>query len=195
MEKFTSFTIKAAITLIFIAMVASQAKDKLDRKKMVSAAALGSYDFLVLGYFYKKRMEYKRRFLRKTYNPNPRSIWMLTLMEIVLISTFYAVTISLRSFVYITLLLLHVTLTTLFSYLLVHNESRRVTVQLERNEEFFKIGFMKKDYVEEERVCLNKGEVVQILDSVGESTTVRKSDGSTYKIVRDDIDDGIDIVL
>ncbi|CAD25091.1 hypothetical protein [Encephalitozoon cuniculi GB-M1] len=188
MDKFRSFAIKALTTSICI--TAAFFHEGSFRLSLSAALLLAvSFDMAVLLYFQMKRLEYRRRFLRKTYDPRNRVLTGLVLCEVLCLVPFYYLS------GYWKTMLVNITLVSSFSALPMLNSSGRRTIQLERNEEFFKIGFLRVEHVENGDVCLNKGEVVQILDHSGGNTTVRKSDGRVFTIEESYIDDGIDIVL
>ncbi|ADM11054.1 uncharacterized protein Eint_020550 [Encephalitozoon intestinalis ATCC 50506] len=188
MDKFHSLAIKALLTFILTTGVfVNEGSFKMPLWIGLLPAVL--FNPAVAVYFYVKRMEYKKRFLRKTYNPGNRALLGFAFGEVLSIMPFYCIS------EYWKTMLLNITLVAILSILPMVDSSGRRTIQLERNEEFFKIGFLRVEHVEGGDVCLNKGEVVQILDHSGGSTTVRKSDGRVFTIEDSYIDDGIDIVL
>lgn len=188
MDKFRSFAIKALSTSICTTAVLVHEGSFAVHLTIALALAI-SFDIAVMLYFYTKKLEYRRRFLRKAYDPGHRALAGIVLCELLSLLPFYYLS------GYWKVMLANISLVIGLSSLLAFGRSGRRTIQLERNEEFFKIGFLKVEHVENGDVCLNKGEVVQILDHSGGSTTVRKSDGRVFTIEDSYIDDGIDIVL
>lgn len=193
MDKFRSFTIKAFITLACTTSVIVYERYVLE-KSFRWSLAIGSlaavlFDFVVMSYFYTKKLEYRKRFLRKVYEPGYKTLVSVVVCEILVTTPFYYFSKYWKVFV------VNVGSILVFSMLLVFGSKGRRAIQLERNEEFFKIGFLRTEHVENGEVCLNKGEVVQILDHNGGNMVVRKSSGRVFEINESYIDDGIDIVL
>lgn len=188
MNKFRLFAVKSLITAICTTGVLLYEKSK-ERNLIICLVVAIIFDPIVLFYFYFKKLEYKKRFLRKMYDPGHRILVPIIFCELFSIIPFYYLS------GYWKVLATNVTSLLVFNALLLFGSSGRKTIQLERNEEFFKIGFLKIEHVEDGDICLNKGEVVQILDHTGGSTVVRKSDGRVFTINESHIDDGIDIVL
>ncbi|AFN82527.1 hypothetical protein EROM_020520 [Encephalitozoon romaleae SJ-2008] len=188
MDKFHSLAIKALLT--FICTTAVLVHEGSFRLYLCVALLLAtSFDVSVIFYFHMKRVEYKKRFLRKVYDPGHRTLIGFALCEVLSMVPFYYMVGYWKTMV------INIALVASLSIIPMLNSSGRRTIQLERNEEFFKIGFLKIEHIEDGDVCLNKGEVVQILDHTGGSTIVRKSDGRVFTVEDSYIDDGIDIVL
>lgn len=188
MDKFHSLAIKSLLT--FICTMTVLVHEGSFRPYLCMALLLAtSFDVGVIFYFHMKRVEYKKRFLRKVYNPGHRTLMALILCEVLSMIPFY------YTVGYWKAMAINIALVAILSIIPVLNSSGRRTIQLERNEEFFKIGFLKIEHIEDGDVCLNKGEVVQILDHSRGSTIVRKSDGRVFTVEDSYIDDGIDIVL
>ncbi|KAG5859500.1 hypothetical protein KMI_06g10240 [Encephalitozoon hellem] len=188
MDKFHSLAIKALLT--FICTTTVLVHEGSFRPCLCMALLLAtSFDVGVMLYFHMKRVEYRKKFLRKAYDPGHKTLIAFALCEVSSTVPFYFMAGYWKSMV------ANVVLIASLSIIPMLNSSGRRTIQLERNEEFFKIGFLKIEHIEDGDVCLNKGEVVQILDHTGGSTIVRKSDGRVFTIEDSYIDDGIDIVL
>lgn len=192
MEKFRSFFIKTLITVSCTGsvLIHKKAKENTMSKDLLLTTVLAViFDPSVMLYFYYKKLEYKKRFLRRMYDPGHRTLALITVFEVLCLVPFYVLS------RYWAIFVMNMLSVIAFSVLTLFGGSSRRTIQLERNEEFFKIGFLKTEHFENGELCLNKGEVVQILDRNGGNTVVRKSNGQVFEITAASIDDGIDIVL
>ncbi|EOB15519.1 hypothetical protein NBO_2g0011, partial [Nosema bombycis CQ1] len=148
------------------------------------------FPLFVIIYFYIRSEQYRTTFLRKTYKPSTKLLSGLFIIEVVLISSFFFIITS-----YLWLLLIEFLLLFVIDFLLFYQHSSRKTVQLEKNEEFFKICFLQKDYKEGNLLCLRKGELVQVVDKKGDKMEVRRSDGRKFSIPIEIVDDKLDLFL
>lgn len=188
MDKLRLFIAKGTVTLVCATGVFVYERSC---ETALAAALLLAVAFnpAVLFYLYVKRLEYRKRFLRRAYSPSRKVLIPAVLGEVASLTPFYYLAQHWK------MLVANMGVQLVMDMLLLFGSSGRRTIQLERNEEFFKIGFLRTDHVEDGDVCLNKGEVVQILDHSGGNAVVRKSDGRVFTIGKACIDDGIDIVL
>ncbi|KAM0671545.1 hypothetical protein CWI42_020300 [Ordospora colligata] len=189
MDKIHLFAAKTLLTSAFaVAVFVHNYSFKLDIN--VALALAVGFNLIVLLRFHAKVREYRRRFLRKTYEPDKKMILGLFVCEVLSMLPFYYIT------AYWKVMLINIACVEVMNILLIFKSPSRRTFQLEHNKkEFFKIGFLKTEYCESGDICLNRGEVVQILDRNGDKSSVRKSDGRIFIIDSVHIDDGIEIVL
>lgn len=190
MNKYTGYIFKLFLFL-GVESYTIITKELHNNKKILALSLLtGVFPVVVMIYFYIRCEQYRTTFLRKTYKPSTKLLWCLFGVETVLVLAFFSIVQSLYWLMGIELLILFI-----IDFLLFYQHSSRKTVQLEKNEEFFKICFLQDDYREEGVLCLRKGELVQIVDKKGDKIEVRRSDGTKFLIPLQIVDDKLDLYL
>jgi hypothetical protein len=189
MDKIHLFAAKTLLTSVLaVAVFVHDHSFSLD----IGAALILSVGFnlVALLRFHAKTREYRRRFLRKTYEPDSKTLLGLFVCEVLCMLPLYYIS------GYWKIMLVNIACVEMINIFLIFNSRSRRTFQLEHNKkEFFKIGFLKTEHCESGDICLSRGEVVQILDCNGDKSSVRKSDGRIFIVDSVHIDDGIEIVL
>lgn len=189
MNKYTGYICKLFLFILLESFTII--KDEGKKKSLYVIAGLSAvFLILVMVYFYIRSEQYRTTFLRKTYKPSTRLLSFVFTVEIMLTIGFYAMIGDNWLYMGIQLLFLVV-----IDFLLFYHHSSRKTVQLEKNEEFFKICFLQQDYKEESVLCLKKGELVQVVDKRGEKIEVRRSDGKKFIVPLSIVDDKLDLYL
>ncbi|KAF9761579.1 hypothetical protein NGRA_2549 [Nosema granulosis] len=189
MNKYTGYISKLLLFLIVESGIIIQ-KEIYTTPILILCGATAIYHVLVMIYFFVRSEQYRTTFLRKTYKPSTRLLFFLFFIEFASLIAFY---LMVREYIWFILILVFILI--IVDFLLFYQHSSRKTVQLEKNEEFFKICFLQQDYREENVLCLRRGELVQVVDKKGDKIEVRRSDGKKFLIPQDIVDDKLDLYL